>query len=144
MTTLSRRIAQLTVDRKVTDAEWKSLAAQVEKLPKKASPEARQLLALWADDTFQMDDNARAGLREFLRSRGYPVPYDRNGPPAELVNELAGRNVGEPDSDFQRLSTLVGKTRSTVTVGVLLTSRPSGSARSRKRWGRCCRARRGR
>jgi subtilisin family serine protease len=118
--TLRSLLTHVLSDRKLTSKEWEDRVLQAaEKLPRTASPQARELLRVWASDTFDVEDNARAGLRDFLRSRGYPVPYERRGDAADLVRDLAARNVGEPDPVFKALSLALGRSSGAVPIAVL-------------------------
>ncbi|MBL8955812.1 MAG: S8 family serine peptidase, partial [Myxococcaceae bacterium] len=105
---------------RVTAKSWEEqLEPLAEKLPRVASPEAKAVLEIWASDTFEVDPAARAGMRDFLLSRGYAMPSSYATPSPDLVPKIDGGNVTTPDALFEQLIAASGRGDANATIAVL-------------------------
>jgi subtilisin family serine protease len=108
MSKISAQLQTVKADGRVTASEWtRTVGPLAEGLPPVASEEARQLLALWADATVALDEEARRGVVDVLRKRGYAVPLE--GRDAAQVKRIVADNITEPDLELERLLRLVGR-----------------------------------
>src|SRR5687768_2319018 len=74
--TVAEAISQVARDNSLSRDEWVDiLKPLLEKTPKTASAEARQVLRLWARAEIAPD--VQPELDAYLRSRGYLTPLDR-------------------------------------------------------------------
>ncbi len=122
MTTIRDAINTITADKKITADEWKNvLKPVVDKAPKEASADAREVVKLFAADGFEVDSAARRGMSEFLGSRGYEVPASKPAgmDPAKLEQAIISSNVTEADGAFQSLATAAGRDKVEQTIAVL-------------------------
>lgn len=122
MTKINDAIRTVTADKKITADEWKNvLKPAVDKAPKEANADAREIAKLWASDSFEVDSTARRGMRDFLTSRGYEVPTTKpsGAKPAELEQAIISSNVTEADAAFQSLADLAGRGKAEQTIAVL-------------------------
>jgi subtilisin family serine protease len=119
MSRITQPIAQVVADGRVTYAEWNTVLRPVaETLPLHASAEARELLALWASDTYTFEPFALKDLALSLRDRGYGVPRNGRGVPSDVQRYIDG-NVTEPDVEFDRISTLAGRGDAEAVIAVV-------------------------
>lgn len=114
---ISDLVKTVVADRKISKAEWENdLKPQLKDL-KRATPETRELLEVWANDGFEAEDGVRADMRETLRGAGYDIASTAV-PKPELVSELAASNMTETDTDFESLLAKLGNQNKT-TIAVL-------------------------
>lgn len=121
MTALRDAISKATSDRKVTADEWNTLIKpQADLAPKEASADAREVVQLWASDSFELDAGARSAARSFLQSRGYEVPTARPaGSTEDVARALIDSNVTETDDAFADLRARAGTLGREVSVAIL-------------------------
>ena len=115
-------LRSLVSEGRVTDQKWhEQLAPLLDGLPRAASPEARTLLQVWASSRFEKDGEASRHLRDFLHSRGYPVPELRpEGVSSRaLVEQISSGNVTEADRAFFRTARAMGRLDAQTLVAVV-------------------------
>ena len=101
MTTIRDAIRLVTQDNKVTKEEWdNTLKPLADALPLEASEDARELVALFTNDQFELDAGAKTALRTTLRNRGYDVPQTRPAgvDNAAFAEAVINSNVTETDA----------------------------------------------
>ncbi len=121
MSALHDALQKALADRKVTADEWsKLIKPEADKTAKEASADARELVAAYADDRYQIDSSARSGMASYLQSRGYDAPSARPaGSAAEVQKQLIASNVSEADEDFADIAARAGQAKRDVTVAIL-------------------------
>ncbi len=122
MTTIRDAIRLVTQDNKVTKEEWdNTLKPLADALPLEASEDARELVALFTNDQFELDAGAKTALRTTLRNRGYDVPQTRPAgvDNAAFAEAVINSNVTETDAVFESLQQRAGLADTRVIVGVL-------------------------
>jgi subtilisin family serine protease len=121
MSAITALLKQITADRNFTYAELEQLRPALEALPSHASPEARELLDVWADGANRFDSEALRAVMTELRNRfGYALPGGNGRPPSPESGPNAVRgNVSETDLRFHALLERVGRSDASTTVGVL-------------------------
>lgn len=125
MSRIREHLQRIIADKKVTAEEvQKQLLPEAEKLPKRASGEAREILDLWLNDRLEIDAFAENRIKSFLESRGYPIPASRhlpeeNSAKARFEASIVGGNVTETDAVFENLSRLLDRGEETTVIAVL-------------------------
>jgi subtilisin family serine protease len=109
----------LPSDRPLTDADWTAAKPKLDALPKRATPEARQILAAWADPTSTLSAATKEQMRAFLAASGYPMPQPGAPVPPGGIEAIRAGNLSEDDAELTRLSALTGKTDTTTTLAVI-------------------------
>jgi subtilisin family serine protease len=120
MSQVTEPIRRVVADARVTTREWReALKPVAEAVPGFASPEARELLALWADDHIDFEPAAARELALYLQGRGYPASKVGPRPGLTDVSRIVSENVTEVDAELERLAALVGRTTEAMLVAVV-------------------------
>jgi hypothetical protein len=125
---LTPLLQDLTADGRLTTGEWQRLRPLADRLPRRASAEAREVLAAWASNALITERGARQGMQSFLSARGYKVPATSGAgpqgepvppPPGFSLEAILRSNITEPYATFERLSTAVCHVEDDILVGVV-------------------------
>ncbi|MDQ3263037.1 MAG: S8 family serine peptidase [Myxococcota bacterium] len=124
MTTIRDAIRTATADNKVTTEEWNTLVKPAaDATVKEASADAREVLSLFTNSSFEVEDTAKKGMATYLNSRGYDASATRPRPAGAsdeaLFNQIKSSNISETDEAFLDLATRAGKSTATTTIAVL-------------------------
>lgn len=115
---ISDLVKTVVADKKITRAEWEDQLKPQLKDVKRATPETRELLEVWANDGFEDETGVRADMRATLTGAGYDIPSSAV-PKQDLVAGIVASNMTELDTDFATLLEQTGQGANKTTIAVL-------------------------
>lgn len=112
-------IASALRDDRLTAGEWREAMGEHLGAPQSiASAPARAVLELRMAGLVEIDADAMVAIDWFLSSRGYPMAAGVEQAP-DAAARIAGENVTEPDLELERLAHRIGRTNTTILIGVV-------------------------